>query len=614
MRNWPPTDPEITYFATRRLQSPRTRGIMVNAPALRPASLISLGLAYFVVSAATMRLTRFDGGVAFLWIATAILTARLTTMPMRHWAAPLAICSVASILATSLWGFGPSMALPFAAINMLEGALGAAILHRFAPWRPVLDSHRWLLTFALATGVIAPLTSAALAASILASAAEQPFLRSGLNWYSGHALGTLTFMPIFMLVMRGDAVRLVKQMDQRKLVEFAALVALVGTVTYASFAQDRLPLLFLPILPMVLATFRGGALSTAASIVIVAVIGGALTLQGHGPLALVDAPIGAKMQFLQLYIACAMLTILPANAELQQRACLFRRLRESEARYRLLTENSTDIVINLDVGGRLQFASTSIAQISGFEPDKLIGRRVSRLLHPDDAARAETSFRRIIAEPTKTHVNEYRGVIGGEDVRWFETHSRAVTDDIGNVTGVVSAIRDVSNRKAHEERLARAALTDALTGLANRRGLDEELGARLSTGSGGCVALFDLDHFKRINDTHGHAAGDEVLRRFATLARASVREQDLVARLGGEEFAVVLPEATISQAALVCERLRHAIASTSVQVGESLISVTVSGGVAPYLRNQSSEDILRVADRALYRAKHAGRDQLALAA
>ena len=587
---------------------------MVNPPALRPASLIFLGIGYFVVSAATMRLTRFDGGVAFLWIATAILTARLTTVPMRQWAAPLAICSVASILATSLWGFGPSLALPFAVINMLEAALGAAILHRFAPWRPVLASHRWLVTFALATGVIAPAASAGLAATILAIAAEQPFLKSALNWYNGHALGTLTFMPIFMLVMRGDAARLVKKMDRRRLAEFGGLVVLVGTVTYASFAQDRLPLLFLPILPMVLATFRGGALSTAASIVIVAVVGGGLTLQGHGPLALIDAPVGEKMQFLQLYIACAMLTILPANAELQQRATLFRQLRESEARYRLLTENSTDIVINLDRAGRLQFASTSIVQISGFEPGKLIGRRISRLLHADDAARAEASFRRIIAEPDRTHVNEYRADIGSGDVRWFETHSRAVTDDLGTVTGVVSAIRDVSNRKAHEERLARAALTDPLTGLANRRGLDEELGARLSAGSGGCVAMFDLDHFKRINDTHGHAAGDEVLRRFATLARASVREQDLVARLGGEEFAVVLPDATLSQAALVCERLRGAIAATGVQVEESIIFVTVSGGVAPYLRNQSSEEILRAADRALYRAKHAGRDQLALAA
>ncbi|WP_066780360.1 sensor domain-containing diguanylate cyclase [Sphingomonas sp. CCH5-D11] len=580
----------------------------------RIASSILLGCAYFVICAGTLRLTRFDEGVAFLWIATALLTAWLNTRPFQQWMAPLAACAVASASATALWGLGPQMALPFAAINMFEAAVGAAFLNRLAPHRSVLDSHRWLVIFALAAGVIAPFLSALLAASVLSLGADQPFLRNALNWYSGHALGTLTFMPIFLLVMRGDATRLMKRMDRRKAAEFCALVTLVAVVSYVSFAQDRLPLLFLPMLPTVLATFRGGALSTAASIVILAVIGGTLTFQGHGPIGLIDAPLGARMQFLQLYIACAMLTILPANAELQQRAKLFRQLRESEARYRVLMENSTDIVINLDRSGRLLFASASIRQISGFAPEKLIGRRIGGLLLEADGERARASFRRIVADPDRTHVNEYRGVIETGDVRWFETHSRAVTDETGTVTGVVSAIRDISNRKAHEERLARAALTDPLTGLANRRGLDEELRARLSSGSGGCLALFDLDHFKRVNDTHGHAAGDEVLRRFAALARASVRDQDLVARLGGEEFAVVLPDATISQAALVCERLRQTIAEVGVQAEGALIFVTVSGGVAPYLRNQPPEEVLRSADQALYKAKHAGRDQLALAA
>lgn len=587
---------------------------MTNVPALRSASLILLGLAYFVACAGTLRLTRFDGGVAFLWIATALLTARLTTLPVRRWALPMAVCSVASIIATSLWGFGPAMAVPFAVINMLEAAIGAALLRNLAPRRPVLDSHRWLVIFVVATGVLAPLIAALLASGVIAVGAGQPPLKNAINWYSGHALGTLTFMPIFMLVMRGDAVRLMKQMDLGKLAEFCVHMALVGILSYVSFGQDRVPLLFLPFLPMVLATFRGGALSAAASIVIMAVIGGALTLKGLGPIAQIEAPIGTRVQFLQLYIACAMLTILPAGAELQQRANLFRKLRESEARYRVLTENSTDIVVNLDRTGRLQFASASIRQISGFAPDQLIGRPASALLHGDEVARAQAAFRRIIANPNETHVDEFCGAIGTGDIRWFETHSHAVTDDAGRVTGVVSAIRDVSNRKAHEERLARAALTDPLTGLANRRGLDEELRAGLSSGSGGCVALFDLDHFKRINDTHGHAVGDEVLRRFAAVARASVRDQDLVARLGGEEFAVVLPDASISQATLVCDRLRLAVSGAGLRLEKELICVTVSGGVAPYLRNQSPEEVLRAADQALYRAKHAGRDQLALAA
>jgi diguanylate cyclase (GGDEF)-like protein/PAS domain S-box-containing protein len=580
----------------------------------RVVSLLLLAGAYFVLSAGTLRLTRFDGGVAFLWVATALLTARLTTLSIRRWPAPIAACFCASALATSLWGFGPALAMPLAAINMVESVIGAVLLHRLVPQRAILDSHRWLIVFVAATGIVAPTISAALGSGAATLISGQPFFGNALRWYSGHALGTLAFMPIFMLVMRGDAARLIKRMDRAKLIEFCSLVGLVALVSFVAFWQRGLPLLFLPMLPIVLATFRGGALSTAASIVILTLIGGALTLHGNGPIGLIDASAGAHMQFLQLYIACTMLTVLPANAELQQRAELFRRLRESESRYRVLTENSTDIVINIDCSGRLRFVSASIRQLAGREPEALVGQPMSVLLHAEDMPRAQASFRQTIEEPDTVTINEFRGQNEAGEARWFETHSRAVVDDDGNVTGVVSAIRDITHRKAREEQLAHAALTDALTGLINRRGLDEELGKRLASGVGGCVALFDLDLFKQVNDTHGHSVGDEVLRRFAALARSSVRDQDLVARLGGEEFAVVLPGATIDQARLVCDRVRRAVADARMRIDDATISITVSGGVASYRDRQPAEDVLRAADRALYRAKRAGRDQLALAA
>ena len=558
--------------------------------------------------------TRFDGGVAFLWVANAILVARLTTLAYRHWGPPIIACFIANVVATCLVGLGAKMALPLSFANVAESMIGAWLLHRFVGPRAVLDSHGWLIAFVLATGIVAPLVTSLMAGGAAWAILAKPFVATALHWYSGHALGTLAFMPIAMMVLRGDAARALRRMHRSKLIEFFALLMLVASVSIVTFAQDGMPLLFLPLLPVVLATFRGGALSTAASIVVLALVGSVLTMNGHGPLGLMEAPLGARMQFLQLYIACTMLTVLPANAELERRAELFRRLRDSEARYRLVTENSTDIVLNCDTQGRMRFVSQSVRQIGGHDPDLLIGKPVSTLLHPDDAPRATAALRRAIANRDGVTINEYRALTEAGEVRWFETHSRAVVDDDGTVTGLVSAIRDITHRKANEERLSRAALTDPLTGLMNRRGLDDELAARLASGAGGCVALFDLDHFKQVNDTYGHPAGDEVLRRFATLARSSVRDQDMVARLGGEEFAVVLPEATIEQARLVCDRLRCAVADARMRVEGVVIAVTVSGGVARYSEGQKVDDVLRVADVALYRAKSDGRDRLAMAA
>ncbi len=599
---------------TGRLPCRRYLDPMAIARGRRTAAAVALGGAYFIAAAVTIAATRFDGGVAFLWVANAILTARLTTLSRRNWGPSILACFVASILATSLIGFGPAMAIPIGVANITEAMLGAWLLHRFVGRRTVLDSHRWLIVFVLAAGIIAPFASGLITASAASLMLGQPFVTNTLHWYNGHALGTLAFMPIAMMVLRGEARRELSRMQRPKLVEFFALIGLVAIVTVLTFVQNGMPLLFLPLLPIVLATFRGGALSTAASIVVLAVISSMFTMRGHGPISLMEAPLGAQMQFLQLYIACTMLTILPANAELEHRAELFRQLHESEARYRLVTENSTDIVLSIDTNGQLRFVSQSIRQIGGHEPEALIGQPFSVLLHAEDAARAAASMRRMVEEPDGVTISEYRALTETMEVRWFETHSRAVIDADGIVTGIVTAVRDVTHRKANEERLARAALTDPLTGLMNRRGFEEELGTRLASGAGGCLALFDLDHFKRVNDSWGHATGDEVLRRFATLARSSVRDQDLVSRLGGEEFALILPETTIEQARLVCDRLRLAVADARMRIEGDVIAVTVSGGVAPYREGQTVDEVLRMADVALYRAKHAGRDRLTMAA
>jgi two-component system, cell cycle response regulator len=161
------------------------------------------------------------------------------------------------------------------------------------------------------------------------------------------------------------------------------------------------------------------------------------------------------------------------------------------------------------------------------------------------------------------------------------------------------------------------ALTDELTGLYNRRyllaHLDEVMARANSDGIGAAVLLFDIDHFKRVNDTNGHAAGDEVLRQIAARARASVRSVDLVARLGGEEFAVVMPETGLDIAAAVADRLRLAVASEPFALapdGERL-RVTVSVGATTAMAGGEDRDqLLRRADIALYEAKAAGRNRV----
>ncbi len=163
-----------------------------------------------------------------------------------------------------------------------------------------------------------------------------------------------------------------------------------------------------------------------------------------------------------------------------------------------------------------------------------------------------------------------------------------------------------------ERRIHQMASTDELTGLANRRVFYQTLAQWQAVGGTAqrpfCVALLDIDHFKNINDTYGHEAGDQVLRRLSVLLRQGVAEGDLVCRIGGEEFGILLADRTLEQASAVCEALRQSIAATPIRAGGSQLQVTVSLG----LGQCNEPDFLVGIDRALYAAKHAGRNTVHL--
>ena len=165
--------------------------------------------------------------------------------------------------------------------------------------------------------------------------------------------------------------------------------------------------------------------------------------------------------------------------------------------------------------------------------------------------------------------------------------------------------------------LAEMATVDGLTGLRNRAWLDDmfarQLTRSLAEDAAVSLLMIDIDHFKQLNDDHGHQVGDAVLRRTARLLGGGLRPQDLLARYGGEEFAVLLPGADTMHAAAVAERLRQAIRSVPLErLDERLPLTTISVGVATAGRQDSLDDLIVAADAALYRAKHEGRDRVAI--
>ncbi|GLW28157.1 histidine kinase N-terminal 7TM domain-containing diguanylate cyclase [Actinoplanes regularis] len=184
----------------------------------------------------------------------------------------------------------------------------------------------------------------------------------------------------------------------------------------------------------------------------------------------------------------------------------------------------------------------------------------------------------------------------------------------GSCPGSVVVVRDVTELERLRAELTDQAVRDGLTGVFNRRylttALDAQVRAAASAGEPLSIVMIDVDHFKAVNDRYGHAVGDQVLVDLARQLTGSVREGDLVARYGGEEFVVVLPGVDARAAAERADRWRRQCATTAVDTHLGTLNVTFSGGVAQLTATDSPEDLLRHADEALYRAKHAGRDQI----
>ncbi len=575
---------------------------------------VALGLVYFLLASFTIATTRLGDGVAILFVANAILTAFLLTTPRREWRGALTACGIASAAATTLFGFGMMAAPLLSVINMGEAFLAASVYRRLRGRSSPLDSLPGFFTFVLAAGIVAPVLSA-LGGATVAALHGADFAENALRWFAGHALGTISFAPACLLVLSGDVRRWARTSPRTQIVEAALLLSLVFATTLAVFTYAHASLLFLPWLPVIIATFRLGRFGGAASIGIVALIGGGTTLLGVGPVVEFVASREAELQFLQFYLAATVLAILPPAAELAQRKTLFERLQASENRYRLLADHSTDIILDIDRTGQIVFASRAIEGLGGYKPKEVVGRLATDLVDPADIERLRAAHRNVLASPGTVETIEYRAILRDGTQMWMETRTQGVFDEQGQPLGAVNAIRNVEERHERERLLAKEARTDGLTGALNRRAFMREI-ERAATSKRqaerGCLALFDLDHFKRINDRLGHAAGDAVLVAFVKLARRIVRDGDSVGRLGGEEFAVFLKGASFDQALHICERLRIACAE-EISVGGTAGSVTVSAGIAA-LDGAPAPVVLEQADAALYRAKRAGRNRLELAA
>jgi len=289
-------------------------------------------------------------------------------------------------------------------------------------------------------------------------------------------------------------------------------------------------------------------------------------------------------------------------------------IRQSEERFKSLVRNASDGIMIARADGTVAYESPGVERVLGHSPEARIGRPAFELVHHDDLPAVEKLFGEVAATADTEAVAEYRARHADGSYRVIEAVAKNLIADRA-IEGVVVNYRDVTERRSLEQQLRHQAFHDALTGLPNRalflNRLEHGL-ARTRRGAPPLAVVFvDLDDFKAVNDSLGHGAGDELLVTLAGRIRLSVREADTPARMGGDEFAVLLEdassvEAARDSAARILEALR-----LPVRLHDRYVAVRASVGIAMYASSeQTAEELLRNADISMYSAKAQGKDRL----
>jgi len=299
--------------------------------------------------------------------------------------------------------------------------------------------------------------------------------------------------------------------------------------------------------------------------------------------------------------------------DVTDRYLLTRQLAESEEHYRLLTENSYDTAIRIDDNEIILWVSPSLKALLGWTPEEWVGRKVTNFVTPESLPSLHANIQRVAHG--KPLVARYQAIAKDGSAHWAESRAMPYFDASGHRHGITASFHLIDEQVAMEQQLEHRARTDELTDLLNRKEVFERIeaygGQHARSGHAIAVLFCDMDKFKNVNDTHGHAAGDEVLRVMADRIRGCLRNtDDLGARVGGDELLVVLHGVQdLDNAVTIAEKLRLS-AAEPIPIPGGIIHTTVSIGVTLARPGETTTALMARADEAMYRAKQTGRNQV----
>ncbi|TAK68226.1 MAG: diguanylate cyclase [Actinomycetota bacterium] len=531
---------------------------------------------------------------------------------------------VAAGLVAAIPSYSPGASAAWQAVlSGVAVAVTGLVFRRLVRWRPVRRAagrEPGLGRRLAEPRDLAALIAAGLAGAVVLAICSLVVVRSGDGGVAWTTFGLTAASFVATVVVGSTTVLLVVSRrgslrDEWRPELGVQLAATAASVALVFWSQQDLPLSYLPLPFLVWAALRFRPVVVAVELVAVAIVVSFLTLRGSGPIAVnAGADSALAVGLTQLWIICIGSTVLFVAVLVEQRRTTMVSLGTQQRLLERVFDSSSLGIVILDVVAeptRLVRANRAATQLLGGADLPSWGSRI-----PAPQRRA---LRAAIADLVAGETTECRLDVtyaGPDQTRVLEVYLAPVVLEHAEVEQIVCQVEDVTVRTAEAMRLRTLADHDYLTGAVTRARLLAELGAALATcradGRQLGLAFADLDDFKAVNDAAGHAAGDAVLVAVGQRLAATVRPEDVVARLGGDEFVVLCPGVQDGDSMLAVGRRLLAAVSAPVAYGEAAFEPSVSIGVIVSGGDVSPQDLLALADRAMYRAKRDGKAQVHL--
>jgi len=599
-----------------------TRGKLNNRGGVKTFAVV--GMLYLAAGLFAVSFSGNADNTASIWPGSGIALAALVMAP-RHRALWVLAGVAAGSAVCNLWvGAGLWSSFAYTVANTVEPVVALVVARRLG-----LGGITFERPGAVGKIAVSCMASAIVSASVsaeLSGARNWDFLT---GWFLTATFGELIFAPL-ILTLYEEYRRIGSGTRSLNYPLLALSLGETLAVCAAVFVQSALPLLFVPILPVLHATYRHGVLGGALAVTIVAISTSLSIACDTGPFHLLDSGVSTIL-FAQFYLVTVLTAVLPLAATLAAGRTILEEITLQKRYFELASQTARIGHWRIDVESSDVTWSDAMFRIHGWTADRGNPSFAEAIeaYHRDDKARVARQLEDCAMNGGGVAYDARIRTPRGE-IRHIECRGRAENDPTGEVRAIFGIVQDVTDRVLIQQQLEQArvlaesearnarqlAETDPLTGIASRRrimALLEEATRRADAdGSDLTIAVMDIDHFKSINDRYGHAVGDDVICAVVHEASKALRPVDVIGRIGGEEFLVVLDNVAIDEAASIAERIRLRV-STMAERHLEVPEVTVSIGLAIYRATMGPGDLFRAADLALYDAKRGGRNMLRVA-